>query len=155
MSSSEFEEAFLESAREAFRRDPGVASLDSLGVWDLLGELSEAEARTALDCVFRAHGRELASTAALGCLMAHPNVAEDNIDPGAVESLDLGIEQVALSARFGGRATDVFFPVNAVLAVYARENGQGMMFGEETDSEPPPDDPQPEEPKRPGLRVVK
>jgi len=84
MSSSEFEEAFLESAREAFRRDPGVASLDSLGVWDLLGELSEAEARTALDCVFRAHGRELASTAALGCLMAHPYVAEDNIDPGAV-----------------------------------------------------------------------
>ena len=78
-----------------------------------------------------------------------------NIDPAAVESLDLGIEQVALSARFGGRATDVFFPVNAVLAVYARENGQGMMFGEETDSEPPPDDPQPEEPKRPGLRVVK
>ncbi len=47
MSSSEAEAAFLASAREAFRRDPGIASLDALGVWDLLGELADCEARAA------------------------------------------------------------------------------------------------------------
>jgi len=51
-------------------------------------------------------------------------------------------------------------PVGAVLAIYARENGQGMAFGEEPSSEespPPPDKPdQPPRPSRkPVLKIVK
>jgi alkylation response protein AidB-like acyl-CoA dehydrogenase len=54
MSGSDAEQAFLASAREAFRRDPGSASLDALGAWDLLDELADDEARAALYAVFRA-----------------------------------------------------------------------------------------------------
>jgi len=84
MSGREAEEAFLASAREAFRRDPGIASLDELGAWDLLDELADGEARAALFAVFRAHGRELGRSAALGCLMAHPYVAGEGFAPGSV-----------------------------------------------------------------------
>ena len=55
-------------------------------------------------------------------------------------------------------------PIDAVLAVYAKENGQGMMFSEDDgavsstddgdDSDPDPDT-DPDKPKRPSLRVVK
>jgi Acyl-CoA dehydrogenase, C-terminal domain len=83
MSGSEAEQAFLASAREAFRRDPGSASLEALGVWDLFDELADDEARAALYAVFRAHGRELGRSAALGCLMAHPFVAGERA-PGSV-----------------------------------------------------------------------
>jgi hypothetical protein len=83
MSGSEPEEASLASAREAFRRDPGSASLAALGVWDLLDELADAEARAALWAVFRAHGRELGRSAALGCLMAHVFVAGEGLAPGS------------------------------------------------------------------------
>jgi len=82
--SSEADQAFLASAREAFRRDPGIGALASLGVWDLLGELADREARDAIFAVFRAHGRELARSAALGCLMAHPFAAAEGLVPGEV-----------------------------------------------------------------------
>jgi len=84
MSQSDAEEAFLASAREALRRDPGIASLATLGVWDLLDELTDGESRTAMFAVFRAHGRELGRSAALGCLMAHPYVAGGGFAPGSV-----------------------------------------------------------------------
>ena len=84
MTTIEAEEAFLESAREAFRRDPGIAAFDALGVWDLLGELADREARAATFAVFRAHGRELGRSAALGCLMAHPYLEGDGVAPGSV-----------------------------------------------------------------------
>ncbi len=82
-----------------------------------------------------------------------------NVDPGAVQALELGNDLVRFNARFNGRVMSVRFPTLAVLAVYARENGQGMMFGDEAGVEPPPDPP-PDPPgavppKRPGLRVVK
>ena len=84
-----------------------------------------------------------------------------NIAPTAVVSLDLGNKAVAFNARFGGIPTDVYVPCRAVLGVYAKENGQGMMFEPET-NEPEPDD-KPEEPpseakkdgKRPSLKIVK
>jgi len=51
----------------------------------------------------------------------------------------------------------VSLPINAVLAVYAKENGRGMMFNEEDDSGPGPEGPEgPEDkPSRPSLKVVK
>lgn len=51
-----------------------------------------------------------------------------NISPGATQNLNIGNEFVLFSARFNGKAMEVSFPVEAVLAVYAKENGRGMMF---------------------------
>ena len=77
-----------------------------------------------------------------------------NIAPMAVSSLDLGNEQVCFEARFAGVSTVVTFSVAAVMAIYARENGQGMMFAQDQSPDPPePEVPAP--PKKPGLRVVK
>ncbi len=53
-----------------------------------------------------------------------------NIAPAAVGSLSLGNDCIGFSARFGGAPMEVTLPVPAVMAIYARENGQGMMFSE-------------------------
>ncbi len=67
-----------------------------------------------------------------------------NISPAAVSGLELGNELVVFNARFSGQPMDVRFPVSAVLAIYARENGQGMVFNEDTRPSPPePDKPPP------------
>lgn len=84
-----------------------------------------------------------------------------NIAPGAVRDLLLHNDGISFSARFGGVPMQVTAPMQAVLAIYARENGQGMFFDEDEDfpeAETPDDEPpQPEPPagKRPALRVVK
>ncbi len=84
-----------------------------------------------------------------------------NIAPMAIQGLTLGDAEITFSARFSGKSQSLYIPVQAVLAVYARENGQGMMFSEDEDDgyatgEPPDDDndPDPDKP-RPTLRVVK
>lgn len=51
-----------------------------------------------------------------------------NISPLATSRLRLGNEAIEFQARFGGVAREVYVPVTKVLAVYARENGQGMAF---------------------------
>jgi stringent starvation protein B len=87
-----------------------------------------------------------------------------NIAPMAINGLVLGDTEITFSARFSGKPMGLLIPVEAVLAVYAKENGQGMMFSEDdgaisspdSDDEPDPDpDPTPGKPRRPGLRVVK
>lgn len=80
-----------------------------------------------------------------------------NINPAAVHDLRLGNDWIEFSARFGGVARAIQIPVTAVLAIYARENGQGMAFGEEPSGEepPPPDKPdQPDQPPRPSRKPV-
>jgi stringent starvation protein B len=103
-----------------------------------------------------------------------PQVIKDgqvvlNLAMRAVANLDLGNDWVSFQARFSGVSQTIQIPVQAVLALYAQENGQGMMFPAEEDgaSTPPPsspdsDDSSPasgpdEKPKRgaPHLRVVK
>lgn len=90
-----------------------------------------------------------------------------NVAPQAVVDLKLDGDSVRFNARFGGISTDIFVPGHAVLGIYARENGQGMMF----DPEAPPTPPKPTKPSpaasgknkpavkpaegRPSLRVVK
>lgn len=54
-----------------------------------------------------------------------------NVAPGAVRDLFLHNTEVSFSARFGGVPMQVFVPMGAVLAIYSRENGQGMFFDEE------------------------
>ncbi|MBT0725823.1 ClpXP protease specificity-enhancing factor [Rosenbergiella australiborealis] len=51
-----------------------------------------------------------------------------NIAPRAVGNLELGNEFVSFNARFGGVPRQVFVPLAAVMALYARENGAGTMF---------------------------
>ena len=76
-----------------------------------------------------------------------------NIGPHAVEGLRISNEEVTFLARFSGVSQLISFPVSAVLAIYARENGRGMMFNE--DEDPEPDDSGPKPDPRPSLKVVK
>ena len=79
-----------------------------------------------------------------------------NIAPMAVQGLTLGDEIISFSARFSGQSVDLVVPTEAVLAIYARENGQGMMFNDEPDSPTPPDGSGSDGDKpKPSLRVVK
>lgn len=55
-----------------------------------------------------------------------------NIAPRAVGNLELANSDVRFNARFGGVPRQVFVPMAAVLAIYARENGAGTMFEPET-----------------------
>ena len=72
-----------------------------------------------------------------------------NIAPRAVNNLELSNEQVNFNARFSGRPMQVMFPIHSVLAIYAKENGQGMVFNEGSD------EPEPPKPDKPNLRLVK
>lgn len=51
-----------------------------------------------------------------------------NISFDATSALKLGNEYIEFKGRFGGVARDILVPVDRVLAIYARENGQGMAF---------------------------
>lgn len=65
-----------------------------------------------------------------------------NISPGAVRDLSLENQLVSFSARFSGQSYSVSLPPGAVLALYARENGEGMLFGEVETPPTPPEGPQ-------------
>ncbi len=78
-----------------------------------------------------------------------------NLSPTAVRSLNLGNEAVGFSARFAGVPRDVRCPVSAVLAIYARETGRGMVFRDDHSEEEPPPGPEDKGPGKPTLRVVK
>ena len=84
-----------------------------------------------------------------------------NISPTAVRALVLGNERITFDARFGGIPMDVVVPADAVLGIYARENGRGMLFPEDESQAAAPrgadDEPEPPRPprERPTLKVVK
>ena len=82
-----------------------------------------------------------------------------NISPSAVKALDLGNDWICFNARFGGKSLDISLPPNAVLGIYARENGQGMLFQEEPPESNPPQMPDPESSSktssRPQLKIIK
>ena len=87
-----------------------------------------------------------------------------NVSWSATGQLQLGNDELQFNSRFGGVSMHVRIPVSAVLAIYARETGQGMIFTEDDAPQPPsgPQGPQPEPqpPKDAGagrarLKVVK
>lgn len=83
-----------------------------------------------------------------------------NLSPSAVIELQLADDCVSFNGRFGGKPTDVFIPMGAILGIYARENGQGMAFEpEDGDDDPAPEggtEPTPfRRNKKPSLTVVK
>lgn len=81
-----------------------------------------------------------------------------NLNPTAIRGLELGNDLITFNARFGGVPQDVMVPPRAVMGIYARENGVGMLFPDEEylgeagqvgESEPAP------KPPRPTLKIVK
>ncbi len=72
-----------------------------------------------------------------------------NVSWNATAQLILGANEVSFSGRFGGVSMGVRIPIEAVLAIYARETGQGMIFAEDEGGpapQPPPDSKPPPEP---------
>ncbi len=78
-----------------------------------------------------------------------------NVSWQATQRLKLGNEWIEFSARFGGVAQQVRVPVNAVLGIYARETGQGMLFQDEGEAPPPAAGGAGDTGSRPKLRVIK
>jgi stringent starvation protein B len=87
-----------------------------------------------------------------------------NVHTQAVKALELGNEFITFSARFGGTSHAINLPIQSVLAVFARENGQGIFFQEEEmqhrteqsadDSKEHLPNDQSSGPRRPYLRLV-
>lgn len=77
-----------------------------------------------------------------------------NIRPEAIHGLSLGNEEIQFHARFAGKSMHIIAPVAAVMAIYAKENGKGMIFEQDDheDDEPPPAK---KDSTKPHLRIVK
>lgn len=88
-----------------------------------------------------------------------------NASWSATAQLKLGNDEITFSGRFGGASMMVSVPINAVLAIYARETGQGMIFSDDEPgtaaTESPGEKPEPPKGPRPAgagrakLKVVK
>jgi stringent starvation protein B len=95
-----------------------------------------------------------------------------NVSMDATSSLKLGNDFIEFKARFGGKPRDIMVPIHRVMAIYARENGQGMAFPITEDGAPvttlsavnlnevqstPDDEPTPPttSPPRPALKRIK
>ena len=80
-----------------------------------------------------------------------------NLGAEAVRNLEMGNEFITCSGRFGGKPFDLIIPVVAVIGIFAKENGQGLVF-QSGDPQPPAPEGGEEtkpKPKRPQLTIVK
>jgi stringent starvation protein B len=83
-----------------------------------------------------------------------------NLSYDATHRLTIGNDSIQFSARFNGVSRECSVPVDAVLGIFARENGQGLFFPvEPAQTEPAATEPSPEAPasppNRPKLQIVK
>lgn len=83
-----------------------------------------------------------------------------NLSEGAVRNLEMGNEMITCNGRFGGVPFDVMVPIVAVIGIFAKENGQGLVFqGGDPQQTPPTASGGNEErksvPRKPHLKVVK
>ena len=89
-----------------------------------------------------------------------------NISPKAVQSASISNDAVEFNGRFGGIPKRVLVPIKYILGIYAKENGQGMIFDPESAPPEPPEPTTPEETgtvgpsekkgsPKPALRIVK
>lgn len=67
-----------------------------------------------------------------------------NLAPRAIARLEIGNDAITFMARFGGVSHSVTVPIAAVQAIYARENGQGMLMAEDSASAIAAESPEPE-----------
>lgn len=78
-----------------------------------------------------------------------------NLSASAVRNLEMGNEIITCSGRFGGASFDLMVPVTAVMGIFAKENGQGLVF-QGNEPQPPKESGDDNAPKpRPHLKVVK
>ncbi len=90
-----------------------------------------------------------------------PGIANDgkvllNLAPRAIQNLEMADEYVSFSARFNGIAENIYCPIGSLMAIYARENGEGMMFPpEQGDSETGLNASDADKPSGPTLKVIK
>jgi stringent starvation protein B len=84
-----------------------------------------------------------------------------NLSADAVRNLQLGNDEITCGGRFGGVPHEIFVPIGAVIGIFAKETGQGLVFqGQESAAttsggsggDTPPDS---SPPSKPHLRVVK
>lgn len=61
-----------------------------------------------------------------------------NVSYGATQHLEMSDEGIIFDARFSGISQSLYVPMQSILAIYARENGQGMMFGDNENDQPEP-----------------
>lgn len=75
----------------------------------------------------------------------------------AVRNLEMGNEYITCSGRFGGTPYELYIPVGAVIGIFAKETGQGLMFQPEEAPETPPPVAKTEKPaaQKPVLKIVK
>ncbi|HAT8178811.1 TPA: ClpXP protease specificity-enhancing factor [Legionella pneumophila] len=81
-----------------------------------------------------------------------------NISPSATRGLLLENDRIVFTARFSGQTEQIFVAPNAVLEIYAKENGRGIAFSAEDDDEPPPNTSSSSESttkNKPSLKLVK
>ncbi len=80
-----------------------------------------------------------------------------NIASDAVRNFHADNDWISFSARFSGKPMELFIPITAVLAIYGKENNEGMFFTEEDKPSPPSSPKQSNSSKRNtiGLKVVK
>lgn len=81
-----------------------------------------------------------------------------NVSESAAHNLKLSNTAVSFRARFGGVPFDVWVPIAAVLGIYAKETGQGMIFSHGADNPEPPepeDDAESTRNSRSHLKVIK
>lgn len=79
-----------------------------------------------------------------------------NVSYTATRALVLGNDEIRFEARFNGIPREINIPIDAVLGIYARETGQGMIFSDEDQASVPaaPDDGD-KKTSRPTLKIVK
>jgi stringent starvation protein B len=87
-----------------------------------------------------------------------------NVSYSATSRLELANDEITFDARFAGVPRTVRVPLAAVLGIYAKETGEGLVFptdeysaesGDSPDSEPSPDAPAPPPSGRPTLKIVR
>ncbi|KTD13011.1 stringent starvation protein B [Legionella jamestowniensis DSM 19215] len=78
-----------------------------------------------------------------------------NISPKACRGLHLENDRIIFTARFSGQSMQIFIVPAAVLAIYAKENGQGMEFPEEAHEPPPTTIGSETKGRKPALTLVK
>ena len=94
-------------------------------------------------------------------LLIPPGIASEgkvvlNLAPQAIQNLEITNDEVTFSARFGGVSHDVYCPMASLLAIYARESGEGMMFPvEEGEQQTAAAEPEKDKPSGPTLKVIK
>ena len=83
-----------------------------------------------------------------------------NLSADAVRNLLMGNEMITCTGRFGGAPFDLMVPVIAVIGIFAKETGQGLVFQGDSPQSPPPssngaDAVSKPMPHKPNLKIVK